>query len=172
MMQKLRLLLFSECNRCCAGCCNKYWDLEALPVCKSYAGYDSIMLTGGEPMLNPILVVDTVRRIRLEHDGPIWVYTAKIDNPLSILSVLLKVDGMCVTLHEQRDVSAFYDLLTWVPPATLKVKSMRLNVFAGVTLGHVDLGEWDVKKDMEWIPNCPLPNHETFMRLDSEGLQC
>ena len=165
MKKKLRLLLFSKCNRRCVGCCNQQWDLEALPVCDTYTGYDEVMLTGGEPMLDPQLVIQTAREIRLEHDGPIWVYTAKIDNPISVYGVLLEVDGMCVTLHEQRDVSVFRNLLTWLPPAILKQRSMRLNVFAGVNIENIDVGDWDVKYNIEW-KNGPLPEGEMFMRLE------
>ena len=161
---KLRLLLFSECNRRCAGCCNRYWDLEALPVCKSYAGYDSIMLTGGEPMLRPQLVVDTVRRIRLEHSGPIWIYTAKVDDILAVLDVIQCLNGMCVTLHEQSDVEAFRVLVDTIPDVW-RSRSLRLNVFKGASIEGIDVTGWAVKKDMEWIPDCPLPDDETFMRL-------
>jgi len=31
-MKKLRLLLFPDCNRNCAGCCNNDWDLDLLPM--------------------------------------------------------------------------------------------------------------------------------------------
>jgi molybdenum cofactor biosynthesis enzyme MoaA len=44
-MKKLRLLVTSECNRSCSGCCNKEWDLDKLPVCESYKDYDEIYLT-------------------------------------------------------------------------------------------------------------------------------
>ena len=48
---KLRLLLLDDCNRNCPGCCNRDWDLQALPLCQDYTPYRLIMLTGGEPML-------------------------------------------------------------------------------------------------------------------------
>lgn len=43
-MSKLRLLLWEECNRTCAGCCNKDWNLSELPVCFDYSGYDLILI--------------------------------------------------------------------------------------------------------------------------------
>jgi molybdenum cofactor biosynthesis enzyme MoaA len=52
-VKKLRLLVTERCARSCSGCCNHDWDLAALPTCESYAGYDEVLLTGGEPMLYP-----------------------------------------------------------------------------------------------------------------------
>ena len=52
-IDKLRLLLFEECNRSCPGCCNRDWDLQPLPVCYDLPPYRIILLTGGEPMLYP-----------------------------------------------------------------------------------------------------------------------
>ena len=63
-MNKLRLVMFEECNRSCEGCCNNDWDLNQLDVVADYYGYDLVMLTGGEPMLKPQLIVDTVEKIR------------------------------------------------------------------------------------------------------------
>ena len=34
--EKLRLLLFEECDRDCPGCCNRDWDLRSLPVCRDF----------------------------------------------------------------------------------------------------------------------------------------
>ena len=44
--EKLRLLLFEECDRDCPGCCNRDWDLRSLPVCRDFTPYQVIMLTG------------------------------------------------------------------------------------------------------------------------------
>lgn len=159
---KLRLLLFSDCNRRCLGCCNQDWDLSTLPVCGSFAGYDEIMLTGGEPMLRPQFVLDVVTRIRQEYTGRLWVYTAKVDNITKTQDVLRKVDGLCVTLHEQSDVPAWARFASSCRDSS---KSLRLNVFAGVDIGDIDTMGWIVKDGIKWIPNSPLPSGEAFMRL-------
>lgn len=36
--EKLRLLLFEECDRDCPGCCNRDWDLRSFPVCRDFIG--------------------------------------------------------------------------------------------------------------------------------------
>lgn len=167
---KLRLLMIDECNRQCKGCCNKDHDLAALPVCKSFVGYDQIMLTGGEPMLQPRLVLDTVERIRKETTTPIYLYTAYREDPFRLLNVLTKVDGMTLTLHTKKDVEPFYVLNRLIEKFNYKPKSLRLNVFHGIGLGDIDLSRWQVKKDMRWIKECPLPTDEVFMRLNAKEL--
>lgn len=164
-MQKLRLLLFENCNRKCEGCCNKYWDLASLPVCTDFSGYDTIMLTGGEPMLDPYKVWRTVCRIRYSNlQAAIYLYTAKVDDTPKSLFLLSMLDGMTVTLHEQSDLEPwkwFAQSLDTVDRA----KSLRLNVFAEVELGDADTCGWDVRDSMVWDTDCPLPDNEVLMRL-------
>lgn len=69
-MKKLRLLLFKECHRGCEGCCNKDWDLKSLLKADNFLPYDEILLTGGEPMLDPLLVIDAAERIRAQGSTP------------------------------------------------------------------------------------------------------
>ena len=109
MKNKLRLLVTRKCNRSCEGCCNKYWDLSALPVATNYVGYDEILLTGGEPMLDPLKLLGIIGKIKEENKtAKIYLYTAKVDDLESSFYVLSNIDGICVTLHEQKDVSLFY----------------------------------------------------------------
>ena len=168
MAKNLRLLLFSECDRRCKGCCNKDWNLDALPVCTSFTGYDLIMLTGGEPMLKPKLIKSTAKAIRAQTNAPIIVYTAKTSKPDGFIDVLRNVDGVTLTLHTQGDVAGFYRLNEKLLTARLEPKSLRLNVFKGI---KVDVPiYWQVKNNIEWIANCPLPSNEVFMRLAADHL--
>lgn len=164
-IQKLRLLLFENCNRDCEGCCNKYWDLTAVPDCNDYSGYKIVMLTGGEPMLRPALVLDTIRAIRKVNPTVlIYLYTAKVDSTRMSLSVLDKLDGMTVTLHEQSDLEPWKRFASALDPYDW-AKSLRLNVFAEVELGDADTCGWDVRDSMVWDTDCPLPDNEVLMRL-------
>lgn len=163
-MKKLRLLLFSECQKTCAGCCNKDWDLNSLPVCTDYSGYDQIMLTGGEPMLHPDMVLAVIKEIRETSRAKIYVYTAKVDDLASTLSVIKASDGICLTLHDQEDVEPFHVLDFYLDVIEdIGLYSMRLNVFKGINPNRVS-GWWKVKSNIEWIKNCPLPVDEVFMR--------
>lgn len=170
-MKILRLLLFEECNRDCSGCINKRWDLKSLPVAKSFNEYDVILLTGGEPMLRPLFVVDTITNIKKETDAKIFVYTAKLDTPCEVLIILDYSDGMCVTLHEQKDVEHFVELdrqLTQLwehPNCSFPSKSLRLNVFEGVDINLGDYPLWTSRVKKYRTEDSYLPKGEVFMRL-------
>lgn len=169
---KLRLLLFEDCHRNCAGCCNKDWNLGTLPICDSFTGYEEILLTGGEPMLSPRLVHDVITDIReetsLEQDQPqIYLYTADVRRLADIIELLDRLDGITVTLHSQNDVLPWIRLADIVATNGMCVrKSLRLNVFDGVVLEETKATKyWKIKSGMRWITNCPLPENEIFMRL-------
>ena len=159
MDMKLRLVLFEACDRCCPGCCNHDWDLKNLPVCTDYTPYKMIMLTGGEPMLPPEIIHQAVQKIRAQTGAPIYLYTAKVEGLDELLPIL---DGVTVTLHEPKDLPEFQHFVA--AAHNLSGKSLRLNVFreAGPIPGAFP--GWIMKEDMEWIPNCPLPEGEVLMR--------
>jgi molybdenum cofactor biosynthesis enzyme MoaA len=169
-MKKLRLLLTEECNRRCKGCCNKDFDLKALPVCTDYSGYDIVMLTGGEPMLDPLFVHNTAEAIRKQNKKcKIYLYTAKCDNESSFLTLLYSaLDGVTLTLHTPKDLEAFKNInhSIQVFKHNFRRKSLRLNVFKGISLAGLDVSNWIVKKNITWIKNCPLPEDEVFMRIN------
>jgi organic radical activating enzyme len=165
-MKNLRLVLFENCNRSCPGCCNKDWDLRSLPVVESYKDYDIIMLTGGEPMLKPKLVIETAWEIRKQSDAKIYVYTAKINDVMATLAVLNFVDGLTVTLHEQSDLDPFLNLDSALGSIYCSDKSLRLNIFSGIEIPEYLHGNWLIKDNIKWIKKCPLPKDEVLMRLD------
>jgi len=162
-MKKLRLLLTKKCNRNCKGCCNKDWDLDALPICKNYSGYDEILLTGGEAMLYPQVILDTISAIRTQNKkAKIYLYTARVE-VLDNWKVMFALDGVTLTLHEQTDANdfKFFNQMT----IYFANKALRLNVFTGIKMKKINLKFWKVKKNMKWIKKCPLPKDEVFMRL-------
>ena len=162
-MKKLRLLITEKCNRNCEGCCNKDYDLENLPKIDNHFLYwDEILLTGGEPMLIPQIIRNLASKIRSVNQCPIYVYTAKVDDLQAILSTLFFVDGLTVTLHEQKDVKPFLRFNKVIPNWVRK--QLRLNIFKGIKISTINLGKWKIKKNIVWLKNCPLPEDETFMR--------
>jgi hypothetical protein len=180
-MDKLRLLITEECNRNCEGCCNKDFDLKALPELTldendTLKSFNKIMLTGGEPMLNPLFIAETVGNIRFWAPfADIYVYTAKVDNLKDTVLVLGHLDGLTLTLHEQKDIEPFMKLNDFLNKTNLMTgifKSLRLNIFKGVELPkmwnneYCDYILWDIKDNIEWIKDCPLPEGEVFMRLE------
>lgn len=169
-MKKLRLLITDKCPRSCAGCCNKDWDLNALPICTDFSGYDEIMLTGGEPMLYPDLVNRVLYEIaRVNPDALTIMYTARLSSPKdtsNLYYMLHKLGGITVTLHEQSDVYAFALFNLYLATEDRVKKSLRLNVFKGIELPSLDLTGWQIKDNIVWLKDCPLPQDEVFMRYN------
>ena len=173
MKKKLRLLVTKECNRHCPLCCNKHYDLDALPKVGTFAGYDEILLTGGEPMLDYQLVNKTVSTIRIENKkAKIYMYTAKTDLPFQLLlMLLLKLNGITITLHGQEDVPYFVDfvIMLHMVYGVSVPRSLRVSVFKHVDITkHRELIKccgWKIKDNLTWQKECPLPNGEVFMRL-------
>ena len=171
-MKKLRLLFTETCNRKCPGCCNKDWELDKLEKV-SHFDYDEILITGGEPLLFPKQLVGYVNAIRTVSKAKIYVYTAltvlnRTFKPL--YDVIKSVDGITLTLHDQKDVDNLSHVLYSINNdkktyEAFKGKSLRLNIFKGIDTGMMNLTGWEVKRDMVWIENCPLPKDEEFRRV-------
>jgi hypothetical protein len=133
-----------------------------------------VMLTGGEPMLRPKIILNAVEEIRMTNKtAPIIVYTAKVDNLSDMYEVFYRVDGFTVTLHEQKDVKPWYNFHQSLSYISKPIGPyMRLNVFEGIDLSECGQpGDffyyrniWKVKEGIKWLDDCPLPEGETFMR--------
>lgn len=167
-MKKLRLMITDRCERSCEGCCNKQFNYEDIPYVKSFEGYDEIMITGGEPMLEPALLRVVISMVR-EHapKAKLYLYTADVRATTRAWLKILDCDGVCITLHEQSDVPHFLALADLLNKGVHKTRSLRCNVFKGVKIitEAPMLAQWKFKTDMEWIPNCPLPEGEELKRL-------
>lgn len=164
----LRLLLTDKCNRDCEGCCNKDWDLKALPVCDDFSKFDEIILTGGELMLLSRDKLESVlEHIKSQTSVKIYFYTAFRFEHSKLLWFLSQTDGITLTLHEQKDVNFHYWFFYEIFMQDLWLhKSLRLNVFKGIEIEGVPLVAWTIKKNIEWIKDCPLPENEVFMRYE------
>jgi len=116
-------------------------------------------------MLHPELVEHVIFEIRKVSSVPIFMYTAKTDSPWKLYDLLILLDGITVTLHNKDDVLPFFCFKYLLEECRVNSKSLRLNVFKGVDAGNMRLDGWIVKKDITWIPNCPLPAGEVLMRI-------
>jgi molybdenum cofactor biosynthesis enzyme MoaA len=174
-MKQLRLLLFEACDKTCSYCANDEHALDDLPVVESFAGYDRVMITGGEPMLRPDLVAKVIADIRREAPhAMVYMYTARVNDWRYVLDVLDTLDGLTVSLHRQEDVAAFHVLdaavegMRRVEHFGALNKSMRLKVFEGVNLRAPISLAWQIE-DVYPTQNCPVPQGEDFMRLTAKG---
>jgi hypothetical protein len=144
-------------------------DIGAIPIAEDFSPYDLIMLTGGEPMLRPDIVRKVIHEIRLRSSAPIYLYTAKTDNPKDLIALLKLIDGICVTIHAKRDVKDFTIFCNSLMDAgDFSEKSLRLNVFRGISIKDVDTTGWIVKKNISWIKNAPLPEGEELLKLGTQ----
>ena len=170
-MNICRLILTEKCNRECPGCVNKQhnfnnyesWDW------KRAVSWDQILITGGEPMLFPHEVIAFVKKLRgvygYSRHTNIYMYTASCVDQKMFLEILEWIHGYCLTLHTQDDVGAFERINSHLNLVGPYDKSMRLNVFRGVTLPNKPYPLWNIKKDIVWLKDCPLPPDETIRVL-------
>lgn len=162
-MKKLKWIFTTKCPRSCQGCCNRDWDIEHLPIETDFAQYDEILITGGEPMLFVDDLLNTIQALRKLSKAKIYVYTALITYIPAVLEVLEAADGITITLHEPFDVS-FFHRLNYRMPNHLKKKSLRVNIFKGITVCLRQGHSWKVKDNIEWKKNAPLPTGEVLKR--------
>jgi hypothetical protein len=146
-----------------------------LEVETDFTKYNMIILTGGEPMLEPGFVIQVIDEIRDQNiDVPIIMYTAKC-SVTDLGTVLMHrrysetgLNGLTVTLHNNADVKPFNEFNFWFNLSRRLLDwsefSLRLNVFREVDINKVNSSGWNVKQDIVWIENCPLPQNEVFKK--------
>jgi MoaA/NifB/PqqE/SkfB family radical SAM enzyme len=117
---KARLLITEECERNCPYCCNQYESImskmQTIHGLGELQGYDEVMITGGEPMLDPerTLMIAAELKIR-DPERPVYLYTALFDP--AIEKILDVVDGVHYTVHENASgadvlgLSAFHGMI-------------------------------------------------------------
>lgn len=175
-MQDIRLLIHETCNRFCKDCCNQkpQHDLDNLPIVKPWDIQDAqtVTISGGEPMLNPMQLLNAAHAIR--HYNPdclIYLYTAKVRPPAPLIVALEHFHGVTITLHEPKDLADFLKFMDWMEfrPHWKHTKSLRLNYFPeeGIDLrpyeNQITDAGWSIEA-LQWLEDCPLPENEVFMR--------
>lgn len=169
MKDTLRLITTYKCNRNCKGCCNKQlrFRKDNIPVVGDMSKYNTVIITGGEPMLFPFEVSSLCRAIKSLYNPQIILYTAFILPVLEFEYFFDRLlDGLTLTLHTQADAT----ILTDVEDALAyrfagRQITRRLNIFKGVNLDIKNPQLWTIKDNMEWIPDCPVPENEDLKKL-------
>lgn len=180
MNTKLRLLVTEKCHNNCPMCCNKQFDLKGLPVVDRW-DYDEIMITGGEPLASnkcASYLMDLVLGIRATWkacgwNGKIYLYTSTRRADL-LTKVIEYFDGIVYTPHNIGELRAFVQGVCSIRfRGKIWGQSLRLNLFNDMATGYGSLSvsdrniierNWQIK-NMEWVPNCPLPEGEDFRRI-------
>lgn len=179
---KLRLLVTDKCHNSCPMCCNKQYNLKDLPVVDKW-DYDEIMITGGEPLMankgahQLISLLDSIRSVwkAMGHTGVIYLYTASHRVDL-IVKVLKYVDGIVYTPHNLQEFNVLKCLLgNYRYMHYEKRRSLRLNIFKDQvdmlsilpSSLRIRLNTFWTIKEIEWVPECPVPTGEDFRRIQA-----
>lgn len=170
----LRLLITSMCLHNCPKCANKHYNLLKLPVCKpeDFKYYDSILITGGEPLMVPERMYKVIRQIRASSEAKVYIYTSYTLNSVRFINTVQASDGLTFGLHHQTDVIPLIRLTGLVQKFDqgLDTRSLRLRIFPEINVASkiLKLWErvgWDIQPT-EWLDHCPLPENEVLMRLE------
>ena len=160
---KARLLVTYDCDRACRGCCNKDWKFDK-PIevdLEDVYKYDTIYITGGEPMKYPDQLKKLVLDIKNNSDAKVILYTASPYPKKDFLDILNIIDGATITIHSFNDRKKFIE--AGYNKMKFPNKSMRLNIFFRAGL-DVDPLEWKIEYK-KWIKDAPIPQGEDFIKL-------
>jgi pyruvate-formate lyase-activating enzyme len=180
---KARVIITLECNRKCDGCCNTpdmIYQAAKIPDISHVTDAEEIILTGGEPMLKPDLLLGVLDFLRNRED---WTYTRKIYLYSALFhrgieglyeKVIPLVDGFQFTIHKEatyQEVAELKKLSQFLKHNRYTFQSLRLCIdtalFERFHFGNVDLSAWDSVRKMKWIKDCPLPKDEKLFILNS-----
>lgn len=178
MADTARVIVTLKCRRHCVGCANTYPHILAaatrIDSVNALAGYQSVCITGGEPMQDPERTLRIARDLRdLLPKATIYLYTAIWSSQAALLPLMDIVDGLQYTLHDgatERDVDAFRTFQDFVG-VWGHGKSLRLKVDPRVVRRiPVAFSVWTAIKNTPWrtLDNCVVPAHEDLFLLDEE----
>ena len=175
-MKKLRLLFTTDCSRSCEGCCNKQFNLSNLPIFykEDITQYDEVYITGGEPLLHSSELYWLCKDLKeINPNIKIIIYTAYTKYwGFSNRLLIALVDGFTITLNDQKACDEYEK----TEPQLLQfnnrflTKSIRLNIFEGIAYPKRWKDEYQVKDNIVWLKDCPLPEDEIFMQLKEKLL--
>ena len=150
------LVITLLCDRKCPLCCNRQWDMINLPYItdEELKQTEMLCITGGEPFeySDPVAIAAYYRE-KYPNIKDCTVYTNayelkdNYDNKLDCWFYENQIDGLNISIKEQKDVDAFYSLVRDHTPI---LPMNRLYVFPNV---------WD--KTMEVFDKFP-ENKEKF----------
>lgn len=181
MKTTARLIITLDCNRKCHYCCNtpemlasatKISDLSELQH------YPEILITGGEPMLNPTRTLAIVQHLNQlgqiywnKHKKlrKIYLYTALALERGYLYSMLMYgVDGIHYTLHynsSAKDVALGIDNIE-ILSKEFPNKPFRLYMDSEVEHQVTIIPQrWSRIQSFKFIEDCPLPENEKLFLL-------
>ena len=168
--RKARVIITFKCNRRCVNCCNTYKSIidagKHIRSITELAGYDQVILTGGEPMLFPDTVIGICEQLG-KQGSEVFLYTA-LWVP-QITTILKLVKGIHYTVHSPAsdcDMIGFYKFQDLIKN---RIGSYRLYIDPEVNrLITINPSVWSRVEIKPWLKEgeCPLPIGEELFIID------
>lgn len=170
MKKTARVIVTYKCDRNCRGCCNgKPHDIREIESPKALRKYEEIVITGGEPFLDPKALKFFIKDLRRQNRKvKIFLYTAYLhaDEYKRILGLL---DGMTVTLHAECTDDDIRNLKYMSNGLDGEELDLRLfidtRVYEKYDLSNIDFSAWDVVRKLEWKEECRPAENEDLLYL-------
>lgn len=174
MKNTARVIITKKCNRTCHYCCNEkdgtFDDSINLNSIAGLAGYSSVVISGGEPMLYWERVIAFAKAIREAYPHTM-IYLQSATCTKYTDEVLQHVDGITYTVHEEaslRDAAMFASMQD-LAMRYASEKNFRLNV-------HDDCPQylsicpkaWGEVRFFHHRDECPVPANETLFTMNFE----
>lgn len=170
-----RVIVTYKCNRACPGCCNgNKHEAREINSTLELKGYDTIILTGGEPMLNPDVCTQLIEVLRNQGwQGKVILYTASYDGSEAAQRLIKACNGITYTLHNelsQKDREEFEALTEFIGYFDSEFTT-RVNVdsrlFADARIPRNSISHyWDDIVSKEWVNDCPVPDNEELLYFE------
>lgn len=133
----IHLLVTPLCDRNCANCCNKQYDLKDIPIVtdEELREAHTLLLTGGEPFKysNPCEIAKYYKE-RYPNIKKVYVYTNArellmyiYDRYTSDNEWLYAIDGLNISIKDRIDKISYEKSVEYIK--SLKLSSNRLYVF-------------------------------------------
>ncbi len=167
MKKTARIITTFKCQRNCSYCVNKQPAVEvAKPLdessIKDIAGYEEVLLTGGEPMLDPGHTQHIANLVKMYNpQAKQYLYTTVCGLP-AMYETLNKVDGITFTVHGNPSNEDL--LMLWEIQIALSKYpnySNRLSIDKDVLMPlHIIPKVWNSVKIKGWSEDCIVPANE------------
>lgn len=168
-----RIIYTTKCNRNCKGCCNEslnFKELKSITDIEKLKEYETIILTGGEPLLDVRQFNIDAKWIESVTGKKVIVQSAwwpKVK--VAGHSILFNIKGITYTLHDNPSLEDMIRLRMLIEnlSESWHNRTARLNIDKRVynthDLSNLDLTVFDEVRKMEWKEECPLPENEELV---------
>jgi Molybdenum cofactor biosynthesis enzyme len=134
--KSLRLIITEECNFNCSYCCNRLPDVRSKFVTMDFSEiefdkYDSICITGGEPLMIEAGLGIVLGAIKRQFHGHLYLYTnGDLVTPRSAF-LLRYFDGISVGVHDESRRTQIDYLLTF-PHTRFLIEDTKVSRWEGI----------------------------------------